>query len=206
MSALLTINECSFILEIVRVKDDKKQRAICDAAIELITANGFADTSMSKIAKAAQVSPATIYVYFENKETLLNQVYLSVKQEMSAELLTNVGRNSAVAEAFQLIWNNFYQYATKNPVRFAFTEQFANSPLVAGVCKDESMSYFAPLLALFERGKNEKIFKDISLEIFIAFTFAPLTGLIKEHFSGAIVLDESALETTFEIAWDAVTN
>ncbi|MEP7039456.1 MAG: helix-turn-helix domain-containing protein, partial [Acidobacteriota bacterium] len=70
----------------MRVKDDKKLQAICDAAIELITANGFADTSMSKIAKAAQVSPATIYVYFENKETLLNEIYLLVKQEMCAEL------------------------------------------------------------------------------------------------------------------------
>ena len=191
---------------IVRRKDDNKQQAICDAAIELITANGFADTSMSKIAKAANVSPATIYVYFENKEELLNKIYLFVKQEMSAKLLQGVKPDLSVAEAFKIIWNNFYQYATTNPIRFAFTEQFANSPMVEGICKDESMSYFKPLLDLFMRGKAEQIFKDISLEIFIAFTFSPLTGLIKEHFSGEIVLDEKALETTFEIAWDAVTN
>lgn len=191
---------------IVRRKDDNKQQAICDAAIELITANGFADTSMSKIAKAANVSPATIYVYFENKEQLLNKIYLFVKQEMSAKLLQGVKPDLAVAEAFKIIWNNFYQYATTNPIRFAFTEQFANSPMVDGICKDESMSYFKPLLDLFRRGKTEKIFKDISLEIFIAFTFSPLTGLIKEHFSGEIILDEKVLETTFEIAWDAVTN
>jgi AcrR family transcriptional regulator len=189
----------------VRHKDDNKQRAICDAAIELITANGFADTSMSKIAKAANVSPATIYVYFENKEELINKIYLFVKQEMSAELLQGVGANLSVAEAFKVIWDNFYNYATANPVRFAFTEQFANSPLVAR-CKDESISYFKPLLDLFNRGVAEKVFKEISLEIFIAFTFAPLTGLIKEHFGGVIVLDEKVLATTFEIAWDAVTN
>ena len=191
---------------IVRKKDDNKQQAICDAAIELITANGFADNSMSKIAKAANVSPATIYVYFENKEQLLNKIYLFVKQEMSAKLLQGVKPDLSVAEAFKIIWNNFYQYATTNPIRFAFTEQFANSPMVDGICKDESMNYFKPLLDLFMRGKAEQIFKDISLEIFIAFTFSPLTGLIKEHFSGEIVLDEKALETTFEIAWDAVTN
>ena len=40
----------------MRVKDDKKEKAIFDAAISLITANGLADTSMSKIAKAADVS------------------------------------------------------------------------------------------------------------------------------------------------------
>lgn len=201
----MTINECSFILEIVRLKDDKKHLAICDAAIELITANGFADTSMSKIAKAANVSPATIYVYFENKEALLKELYLFVKEEMSVELLKGVKQTMPVAKAFDIIWGNFYKYATKNPVRFAFTEQFANSPLVER-CKAESMDFFKPLMDLFERGKNEKIFKDIPLEIFTAFTFAPLTGLLKEHLSGAIVLDKKTLAKTFEIAWDAVTN
>jgi AcrR family transcriptional regulator len=190
----------------MRYKDDKKNRAICDAAIELITAHGFADTSMSKIAKTANVSPATIYVYFENKENLLNKTYLFVKQEMSTEILKGVNQNLSVERAFQLIWNNYHQYAMTNPVRFAFTEQFANSPMVDRIYKDESSSYFKPLLDLFSRGKEEKVFKDISLEIFTAFTFAPLTGLIKEHLSGELVLDEAMLETIYKIAWDAVTN
>jgi AcrR family transcriptional regulator len=189
----------------VRHKDENKQQAICDAAIELITANGFADTSMSKIAKAANVSPATIYVYFANKEELINQIYLFVKQEMSAALLRGIKPNLSTQESFKIIWNNFYNYATANPVRFAFTEQFANSPLVAN-CREESMGFFKPLLDLFQRGVTEKVFKNISLEIFIAFTFAPLTGLIKEHFSGVVVLDKKTLATAFEIAWDAVTN
>jgi AcrR family transcriptional regulator len=171
----------------------------------LITAHGFADVSMSKIAKAANVSPATIYVYFDNKEDLLNKVYLSVKREMSAELLRGVEPHMSIAESFRILWNNFYNFATGNPIRFAFTEQFANSPLVAR-CRAESMDFFKPLLDLFVRGKAEKVFKDISIEIFIAFTFSPLTGLIKEHFSGEIVLDRKALEKTYEIAWDAVTN
>jgi TetR/AcrR family transcriptional repressor of multidrug resistance operon len=190
----------------VRHKDDKKLQAICDAAIELITANGFADTSMSKIAKAANVSPATIYVYFENKEDLLNKIYLFVKQLMSAELLKGVKADLPVAKAFEIIWNNYYQYAMKNPVRFAFTEQFVNSPLVDGICKEEGSSFFKPLFDVLQRGKDEKIFKNISLEIFTAFTFAPLTGLIKAHLNGEIVLDRRMLATTYKIAWDAVTN
>ncbi len=189
----------------MRHKDDNKNQAICDAAIELITKNGFADTSMSKIAKAANVSPATIYVYFENKEDLLNKLYLFVKQEMSAELLNGVNSSQPIEESFKIIWNNFYNYAIENPIRFAFTEQFANSPMIAN-CRWESMEFFRPLVELFERGKEQKVFKDISLEIFKAFTFAPLMGLIKEHLNGEIVLDKKALETTYEIAWDAITN
>lgn len=201
----LTINERSFIFGLMRIKDDKKQRAICNAAIELITAQGFAETSISKIARVADVSPATIYIYFENKEELLNKIYLFVKQELSSELLRGVKPTHSVAEAFKIIWNNFYRYALDHPARFAFTEQFANSPLVERLCREESMAYFQPLLDLFEKGRKEKVFKKISPEIFAAFTFAPLTGLIKDHLSGKIVLDKKALKTAFEIAWDAVT-
>ena len=190
----------------MRHKDDNKHQAICDAAIRLITTHGFAGVSMSKIAKEAGVSPATIYVYFENKEALLDQLYVVVKREMSVELLRGVRPDAPVEEAFRAIWNNFYAYATDHPVRFAFTEQFANSPLVDRICRIESMDFFKPLLDLFNRGKQERIFKDVSLEIFKAFTFGPLMGLIKESLRGEIVLDEKALATTFEIAWDAVTN
>lgn len=188
----------------MRVKDDNKHRAICEAAIELINKNGFADTSMSKIAKSANVSPATIYVYFENKEDLLNKLYIFAKGEMSAALLKGIKENLSVEEAFKIIWNNFYNYALKDNSKFAFTEQFANSPLVER-CKEQTKELFNPLISFFERGKQEKVFKDIPIEIFAAFTFTPLTGLIKEHLSGTIVLDKEGLKTAYEIAWDAVT-
>jgi TetR/AcrR family transcriptional repressor of multidrug resistance operon len=188
----------------VRVKDDNKQRAICDAAIKLITENGFADTSMSKIAREAGVSPATIYVYFENKEDLLNKLYSLVKQEMAAVLIKGLKPGTPVKDSFRTVWENFYLYATGNRLRFAFTEQFANSPLVDGICKEESMEHFKPLLDLVERGKKEKVLKNISPEMFQAFTFVPLTGLIKQHISGEIVLDKRKLAAAREIAWDAV--
>ncbi len=203
---LLTISERSFIIESMRHKDDKKNLAICDAAIALITAHGFADTSMSKIAKVANVSPATIYVYFENKESLLNETYLFVKQEMSTAMLQGVNPNFSVEQIFKIVWNNYYDYGMKNPLKFAFAEQFANSPMIDRISKDEGWSYFQPLLEMFDRGKKEQVFKDISLEIFNAFTFVPLTELIKAHFSGGLVLDETMLATTYKIAWDAITN
>ena len=189
----------------MRNKDEKKEKAIYDAAISLITANGFADTSMSKIAKAADVSPATIYVYFENKEDMLNKTYTHVKREMGNALAKDLKPELSVEQAFKVIWNNFYQYAVKNSVKFAFTEQFANSPIVDKVRKEEGMSYFLPLFEWFERGKKEKIFKNLSLEIFMAVGFAPLIGLVKQHFCGDVVLDTKTLKTVYDITWNAVT-
>lgn len=190
----------------MRVKDDKKHQAICDAAIELITTRGFADTSMSKIATAANVSPATIYIYFENKEDLLKKIYLYVKDQMSREFLSGVKEEMSVKEAFKQIWYNYYKYAKDHSIKFLFCEQFSNSPLVDSVNKDESKRCFQPMVELYERGRKEKIFKDMPLEVFAAFTISPLVGLLKQQFSEDFKFTKKNIETVFEIAWDAVTN
>ena len=189
----------------MRVKDEKKEKAIFDAAVRLITENGLADTSMSKIAKKADVSPATLYIYFENKEDMLGKTYTHVKREMAAALGKDLKPALSVGEAFKIIWNNFYKYALKNEVRFSFTEQFANSPLVDRVRKEEGIIYFQPLFEWFERGKREKLFKDLPPEIFVAFAFAPLIALVKQHFCGETVLDNKTLKTVYEISWESIT-
>src|SRR5258708_3844171 len=98
--------------ENMRVKDEKKEQAIFDAAITPITTNGLADTSMSKIAKVADVSAATIYIYFENKEDMLNKTYTHVKREIAAALGKGLQPKLTVEEAFKVIWNNLNASST----------------------------------------------------------------------------------------------
>ena len=49
----------------MRRRDDEKERRIKDAVIELMLEEGFHGTSISKIARKAEVSPATVYIYYE---------------------------------------------------------------------------------------------------------------------------------------------
>lgn len=189
----------------MRHKDDNKREAISNAAIELITTIGFAETSMSKIAKAAIVSPATIYVYFENKDDLLNQIYLMVKHESSEVMLAGYDDSLPVEEGCKLIWENACRYMLTNPIRFAFSEQFAHSPLVNRVSKEESSEYFRAIFGLFERGKQEGIFKDIPPSLFAAFFYAPIMLLGKQHHNGDLVLNKELQQMAFEISWDALT-
>jgi len=53
----------------MRVKDDVKQEALFEATVKLVNEIGFASSSVSKIAKQAQISPATIYVYYKNSHS-----------------------------------------------------------------------------------------------------------------------------------------
>src|SRR5438552_6814062 len=75
------------------------------------------------IAKEANVSPATIYIYFENRQDMLNKTYTHVKREMAAVFIKGLKPELSVDEAFKVIWSNFHKYAVKNSAKFSFTEQ-----------------------------------------------------------------------------------
>lgn len=61
-----------------------KTEAILDGAMQEFLANGYAATSMDKIAAAASVSKATVYSYFQDKERLFTVLiqHLAQKKEL----------------------------------------------------------------------------------------------------------------------------
>ncbi len=72
----------------MRLKDDEKTTNIYRAAIQVINSEGFEGSSMSKIAKLSDISPATIYLYFENKDDLLKKLYIEMKSRMGNSYFT----------------------------------------------------------------------------------------------------------------------
>ena len=65
----------------MRTRDQAKYDAIVKSSIQLINTIGFDGISISKIAKKAKVSPATIYIYFENKEDLFTKLYIDIREK-----------------------------------------------------------------------------------------------------------------------------
>ena len=63
----------------MRVKDEDKVTRIYQAAMRVINRDGFQGSSMSKIANEADVSAATIYLYFENKDDMINKLFIHLK-------------------------------------------------------------------------------------------------------------------------------
>ena len=57
-----------------RTKSEAKSAAILEGAIKEFLKNGYAATSMDKVAKTSRVSKATVYSHFGDKENLFNAV------------------------------------------------------------------------------------------------------------------------------------
>lgn len=85
-------------------KTEKKQR-IMNAAIRVLARNGYNDTTVSQIAKAAEVADGTLYLYFENKDDLLARIFDEITEhfiregmEILSEIESPIERLKAIAQ------------------------------------------------------------------------------------------------------------
>lgn len=188
----------------MRTKDDEKQDALFRATVKLVNEIGFVSSSVSKIAKEASVSPATIYVYYKNKEDLLVSTYIDIKQKFSTAVINNFGKDIPIRDILRNFWYSMFNYSSKHPEYFQFTEQFANSPYSSLVNKEEVESYFNPMTEIMQKGIREKIIKNVNVDLLMAFMFYPIMGLSNARSCKNFEINDENIETAFTMAWDAI--
>ncbi len=188
----------------MRVKDEYKQEAIIQATVKLVNAIGFVASSVSKIAQEANVSPATIYIYYKNKEDLLVSTYISIKQKMGEAVLRDFDTRLPIRDIFRKVWFNMFEFISNNKELFQFTEQFSNSPYSALINKKEVEKSFLPMINILKKGIEQKIIKNVNHDILAAFIFYPILILSNSNHCAGFKQTEKNIEDAFTMAWDAV--
>ena len=91
----------------MRTRDDEKKEALFEATVKLVNEIGFVSSSVSKIAKEARVSPATLYVYYKNKEDLLVSTYIDLKLDLSQAILDDLDETLPIRDIMRNVWFGF---------------------------------------------------------------------------------------------------
>lgn len=185
-------------------KSIDKRNALVKATIELVNNNGFHDTSMSKIAKMANVSPATIYLYFENKQDLVNQSYLEAKIKFTDFVFKTYNENTSVKAGFELIWKRIAEFNIKECEYSLILNQCNNTPIIDEPSRKEGIRHLQPLLDLWKRGKDEGVIKPISDYILYAYSINPISFLILAQKQDQFQLTIANIEEAFQTAWDSI--
>ncbi|RED45200.1 TetR family transcriptional regulator [Winogradskyella eximia] len=185
-------------------KSIDKRNALVKATIELVNNNGFHATPMSKIAKMANVSPATIYLYFENKQDLVNQTYIDVKAEYTNYAFADFNPNMPIEEGFEMIWKRIADFKLKECEHAMFLAQCDNTPMIDEESRQEGIKHLQPLLDLWERGKKEGVIKPLSDYILYAYAINPLSFLMMTQKRGAFTLNKTHLEEAYQSAWSSI--
>lgn len=185
-------------------KSIDKRNALIKATIELVNNNGFHATPMSKIAKMANVSPATIYLYFNNKQDLVNKTYIEVKAEYTEFAFSNYNPESSVESGFETIWKRIAEFKLTECESAMFLAQCDNTPMIDEPSLQEGIKHLQPLLDLWERGKQEGIIKPVSNYLLYAYAINPLSFLMIAQKRGAFQLDRTQLEDAYQSAWSSI--
>jgi AcrR family transcriptional regulator len=188
----------------MRLKDESKQQAIFEATVKMVNRLGFVASSVSKIAKEAGVSPATIYVYYKNKDDLLVSTYITIKQDLSRSILDGFDETLPVRDIFRDAWFRLFGYISIHREHFQFTEQFVNSPYSDQVDRAEIEGFFEPLTRVLLTGINQNIIKNVHHDILKAFLLSPVMILANPRLCHDYIPTRESMETAFDLAWDAV--
>ncbi|GAB3273360.1 TetR/AcrR family transcriptional regulator [Larkinella harenae] len=191
----------------MRIRDEAKELAIREQAMAMIAREGFDGLSMQKLAKAAGVSPATIYIYFKDREDLIRQLYYDEMRAMSTETLNGFDPEMHFEEGLRIQWNNRTRYCLKHPIRMHFMEQMRHSPFHEKFQAD-AKNPFSEVMRVFVGNaiqRHELI--RLPIELYWSIAYAPLYQLIKFHQSpgwGQFVLDEKHLEEALQLVLKAL--
>lgn len=185
-------------------KSKIKRIALLSATLSLVNNGGIQGASMAKVAKVANVSPATIYLYFESKQDLVNQLYLYVKSAFAESAFKGYNQDIAVKDIFKRIWFNMSSFKLEFKEEASFLSQCDNTPMIDEKTRQEGLLYMTPLFDLWVRGKKEGIIKDISPYLLYAFSIYPMAFLMNMQNRGLCQLDKKVLEESFQAAWDSI--
>ncbi len=189
----------------MRIKDCKKEKAVVDATIKLINECGLNTTSISKIAKEAGVSQGTIYIYYKNKDDLVVSIYHEVKQRIVAFLHRDLDEKGSVEQNLRTLWNNTIKVNKYFPELVSYDLQFSNSPFYDLVDQSKMLELAKPLTSLVARGVREKVIKEMSADVFIAFFMSPAHFLSSRKMGARFIIDEESIEETFQLAFKTIS-
>lgn len=187
----------------MRTKDENKLMAIFEATVRLTAKVGIAGLKMSLIAKEAQISTGTIYLYYKNKQDLLNAVYKNLKSEGIFGVMKRIEEMPIEMRLFKL-WEVAFEYHVTNSDKAIFMEQFALSPMITPENKameEGSMSFLNETL---EEAKEKGIVKPIDNDIIMSLIMGFMKQLAVQIANGDLVTSEDIKYLCYSMCWNSI--
>jgi AcrR family transcriptional regulator len=187
-------------------KPDKRGE-IVRAACALIAVQGFHGAPLAMIADRAGVGAGTIYLYFENKDVLIAEIYKDIEDRLSPLIMEGYAPEKPIRERFLHLGTSLLRYFIENPLDFRYLVQFHNSPYGVAFRRDSILGQKRNCDVyheLFEEGVDVQVIKNLPRVILSDLAFGPLLTAARDHILGFISLDDSLIALTVEACWDGI--
>ena len=139
-----------------RPLSEEKRMALLNAAVDTVAELGLGAPTV-KIAKRAGVGDGTLFVYFPNKETLFNQLYLYIKEDLRRAV--QIGTTGSVEERLREFWDRYIEWGIKYPRKYRATRYLNASEAVTDETRKAVWALFAEFEVMVDQGMREGVLR-----------------------------------------------
>jgi AcrR family transcriptional regulator len=186
----------------------ERRQAILKAALDVYETEGYLGTTMEKIAERAELSKATLYLYFKTKDEIFVHAIGANLQSFS-ELLEDLykRRKSIGDELLEAFWDVFKQYYDENPVAFQLTLyyyqremiRYLSAPLRKLLYRSGSKNVKV-MHKITDYGVNKGLFKKCNPNTLAEVIWTSFLGIILLENSKAVISQKTHIEITRDLA------
>ncbi len=188
----------------MKIRDDKKAQQVFQAALGLVKEKGLAGITMSEIAKEAGIATGTLYIYFKNKEELINNLFFDCRKEAIESYFLNYDEAEPFKSGFRVVWMNILNFRIANWEEVVFMDQCYHSPFINECTMKLTKEMKQPLYKLIERGKEENVFKDADTSTLLIFMIGSIHEGVKNAHYNQKPLNKTAIDSMFTMCWDGM--
>ncbi|WP_040536259.1 TetR/AcrR family transcriptional regulator [Schleiferilactobacillus shenzhenensis] len=187
-----------------------KGEAIMEAALHLFTTQGYAETNVPSIARAARVGVGTVYRYFKNKDNILNHLFQKVLTLFLSEIQDAVDRQASIEDQFSQIFDAATALMTHYTVELQFMNlNVFNEMLDADsqAARDKVIAYFTDFL---KAGQDSKVIVPGSADAQLVLMYGSVQMMIsflwaRRHFARIQPEDTRIIRQLKNQLWNALT-
>jgi len=188
----------------VKPRDEQKIQLIYQATLQLVKAKGLAGITMSEIAREAKIATGTLYIYFESKEQLINDLFTRCRKSSAEIYFKGYNVDQPFKEGLQTIWMNLFDFRLEHFHEAVFMDQCYHSPYITETTKELTRKLIQPLYKLVERGMEEQLLKKMDAFMLLIFIFSGLNEFVKHSVYSERKITKSSKEALFQLMWDGI--
>ena len=196
----------------MRIRDIDKENLVIEIAIDQIVRDGFQGFSMNKLAKACSISVATLYIYYKDKDDLIQKIGAKVALKFLGGTIKDFSPDMSFETGLWKQWENRAAFTMKYPKEVAFFEIIKHSPHAEAILDSiQEFSDFRAIMKQFiDNGLKNKELIPMSFEAFWSIAYGPLYTLLNFHTEGKslggkpFVLTREIMKEAFQAAVKAL--
>jgi AcrR family transcriptional regulator len=187
-------------------KQTDKKQAILASALALFVNQGFHATSTASIAKAAGVATGTLFHHFPSKNSIINQLFLDIKQEFADAITLNTLYINDVEQDANSLWQNAIDWAITHPIKQKFFLQFSLSAEIDPITRQQAMnSILGFVVDLIEQGQQQNLISHYPLPLLLENCHGQYLAAIRfftDH--PELGCDDLHRQASFQLFWKAI--